>query len=109
MIPNARFSLLLFKNASLFVGGGGGIGHFTESPQMTTGEANPSAQRSTRAVVGVHGGLEAQLTKAFGLRFGLWVVGPRPALSFPERRGPDCTGDCGDRTFSYLFSAVYHF
>jgi len=76
---------------------------------MTTGEATPNAQRSTRAVVGVHPGLEAQLTEALGLRFGLWVVGPRPALSFPMRRGQDCTQDCGDTTFSYLFSAVYHF
>jgi len=76
---------------------------------MTTGEATPNAQRSTRAVVGVHPGLEAQLTEALGLRFGLWFVGLRPALSFPMRRGQDCTQDCGDTTFSYLFSAVYHF
>jgi hypothetical protein len=109
VIPNARFSILLFEKAALFVGGGGGIGHFTESARMTTGEANPNAQRSTRAVVGVHPGLEAQLTEALGIRFGLWVVGPRPALSFPMRRGQDCTQDCGDTTLSYLFSVVYHF
>ena len=41
--------------------------------------------------------------------FGLWIVGPRPALSFPERRGPDCPKDCGDVALSYLFSAVHHF
>ena len=109
VIPNARFSILLFEHASIFVGGGGGIGHFTESTRMTTGEANRDAQRATRAVVGVHPGLEAQATKALGIRFGLWAVGPRPALSFPMRRGSDCTRHCGDTTLSYLFSAVYHF
>jgi hypothetical protein len=109
IIPNARFSIRLFKSMAIFTGFGGGVGHFAESGRLTTGEANPKLEHSTRAVFGVHPGLEGQVTEAFGIRFGLWIVGPRAALSVPERRGPDCLTDCGDVAFSYLFSVVYHF
>ena len=109
VIPNVRFSVPVIESMALFAGVGGGIGHFAESARLTTGEANPTAQHSTRPVIGGHVGWDGQVTDAFGIRFGLWIVGPRPALSFPARRGPDCPKDCGNVALSYLFSGVYHF
>ena len=107
VIPNARFSISVGR-AAFFAGFGGGVGHFTESARLTTGDANTSRRRSTRAVVGVHPGFQTQVSKLMGLRLGLWVVGPRAALSFPSP-DPDCTKNCGDMTFAYLASAVFHF
>lgn len=107
-VPNARFSIGLTEETAVFVGGGGGIGYFTDRERLTAGNGSTNVRSSTRAVGGFNAGFEAQLTELMAIRWTLWVTGPRAPLS-SRPLVSTCERACVYAPFFMFFSTVFQF